>query len=281
MLQKKAYECGINNKSLRDFCVFFTSFGSIIDISIIDTHSEIIVIKPYQFLVQLNKLLNLGGSKVGFSIADKYGLITEEEATSSNIFGDSGKVFMSILDSVGLVAKVSKNRISPKYNIPDTNGPLFYKPFIRTTSQTMKCLENSIYLVNGVDAPPVIMEVEFTNQLLNLLSHSLFLPSCDMNVTVVQVVQPDIVGDPIDIQVTYQGDIVELNVSPCGQPNVADMDRVCDAIVEASHNIAERRLARNAGNVKYHFAVTCARNKYPTVTFNIYHREIPLPHNPT
>ena len=275
-LQKKAEECGIDNKSLRDLCIFFTSFGSIIDISIIDPRSEIIVIKPYQFLAQLNKLLNLG-SKVGFSIADQYGLITEEEATSSNVFGDSGKVFMSILDSVGLVAKVSKNRIPSKYNIPDTNGPLFYKPFIRTTSQTTKCLENSIYLVNGVDAPPMIMEVEFTNQLLNLLSHSLFLPSCDMNVTVVQVVPPDIVGDPINIRVTYQGDIVEFNVSPCGQPNTANMDKVCNAIVEASYNIAKRRLARNAGNVKYHFAVTCARDKYPTVAFNIHHRQHILP----
>ena len=273
-LQKKAEECGINKKSLKDFCVFFTSFGSIIDISIIDPRSEIIVIKPYQFLAQLNKLLNLG-SKV--SIADQYGLITEEAATSNGVFGSSGKVFMGILDSVGLVAKVSKNRIPPKYNIPNTNGPLFYKPFIRTTLQTMKCSEKSIYLVNGVDAPPMIMEVEFTNELLNLLSRSLFLPSCDMNVTVVQVVPPDIVGDPINIQVTYQGDIVELNVSPCGQPNTADMDKVCDATVKASHNIAKRRLARNAGNVKYHFAVTCARDKYPTVAFNIHHRQHILP----
>ena len=57
-MQKVANELEISEEKLDEFCKLFTSFGSIIDISLIDPTSEYVILKPNLFIDKLDKIFH-------------------------------------------------------------------------------------------------------------------------------------------------------------------------------------------------------------------------------
>ena len=55
-LKAMADKCGMNDESLKGFCKFYTSFGSIFDLSLIDPDYQFVIVKPVQFFKKLNDL---------------------------------------------------------------------------------------------------------------------------------------------------------------------------------------------------------------------------------
>ena len=62
----------------------FTSFGNIIDVSLIDNKSDTIILKPVDFLQVLDRLFNISDDVDPF--VTKYGIVTEP--TANNIFNN-------------------------------------------------------------------------------------------------------------------------------------------------------------------------------------------------
>ncbi|XP_019860697.1 PREDICTED: uncharacterized protein LOC109589015 [Amphimedon queenslandica] len=58
-LMEMAKECRMDEDSVNKFCKFFTSFGSIIDLSLVNANYRYVIVKPVTFLKLLDKFFNL------------------------------------------------------------------------------------------------------------------------------------------------------------------------------------------------------------------------------
>ena len=268
-LEQKAKECGITQDNLPKFIKLFTSFGYIFDIKLIDKQSEYIIVKPVDFLKRLNVLFK----HRDISICT-FEVLSLEHAKSRDMFGEEANIFLDVLTSVGLAAKVPSSRLSAVTNFKapvTTNPSLYYIPFARVGDPITGCRKGAVQMISSMQAPAMNMQIAFASELLDCLSHSVLVPVKEMNVTAIQA-RPS--KDPIEIQIVVQGDVIEL--IPESNGNNEDMDIVCSSIVKAAHNIALKR-AKRGGKVKYHFAVVCANDNHQKISYNIHHRRHILP----
>ena len=263
-LEKKAKECGITQDNLPKFVKFFTSFGYIFDIKLVDDQSEYIIVKPVEFLKKLNVLVKPMARDVS-----TFGVLSLECAKSCDMFGEDANIFLDVLTSVGLAAKVPSCRLSAvdDFTAPVTKDPSFYYiAFARLGEPKTECHPGAVQMISSMQAPGMNMQIAFASELLNCLPHSMFVPVKEMNVTAIQA---RLSKGPIEIEIVGQGDVIELLTKPNG--NDEDMDIVCSSIVKAAHNIALKR-AKRGGEAKYHFAVVCASDDHQKISYNIHHR---------
>ena len=57
-LKIMADKCKMDDESLKGFCKFYMSFGSIFDLSLINPKHQFVIVKPITFLKKLGTLLN-------------------------------------------------------------------------------------------------------------------------------------------------------------------------------------------------------------------------------
>ena len=252
-LKQKADKYEIAEESLHKFCKLFASFGSILDVQLIDSQSEYVIIKPFEFTRQLQSFFD--HVKERSKVAD------------TGIINDKETAFMKILRSLSLAARVPPHKTisCDGVTIP---GPAFYIPSFRTGEVVMKCTPGAIQLVIGMESSPMNLHVKIIDYLLHQLENAQLILTQDINR--VRISTPE---DPFEIEITSQGDVIEI-VS-CGEERYGEMYRkVCKMIVTACDTISETMQPKN---IKYHFAVTCELDRYKNIGYNIYHRRHVLP----
>ena len=168
-MQKVADKLNISEEELDKFCKLFTSFGSIIDVSLIDPKSEYVILKPNLFIDELDKI---------FYTKDKMlcnkGILTITAA--QNHFGsmDVVHVYTSILVSLKLAAKLSYENV--EIDLPlDSKTNVFYLPEIRITrpladTTDLRC--NALQLLRGWNVPPDHLQTAFVTKFLSQNPHA-------------------------------------------------------------------------------------------------------------
>ena len=168
-IQKVADELDISEEKLDEFCKFFTSFGSIIDVSLIDPESEYVILKPNQFINELDKIFHMNDDM----LANK-GILTITAA--QDLFGsmDVVPVYTNILISMKLAAKLSYENV--EIDLPlDSKTDVFYLPEIRITrpladTTDLRC--NALQLLRGWNVPPDHLQTAFVTKFLSQNPHA-------------------------------------------------------------------------------------------------------------
>ena len=171
-LSRKAEQCGIDEESLTDFCKFYTSFGSIFDLSLVSSEYQYVIVKPMGFLSHLDTFLNPTDYMLQKYSTLNYGLISQKAC--KNAYGQDWSAFMEALVCIDLAVKVPGNCLEeiPDHTI-DRSEIYYYIPLSRTVAplEEDNNNDNSIYLMTSVDSPQypsAFRQVIFSKALISL-----------------------------------------------------------------------------------------------------------------
>ena len=256
-LKVMAEKCGMNDESLREFCKFYMSFGSVFDLSLVNPNYQYVIVKPIGFLKKLGTLL-----KPNEDILQKYPTIASgivPYAACLDLFDGHNLVYMDALTSLDLAVEVTKQNVE----LPDEqlNDKLFYYiPLTRAAKALITTPDpKSIHVITSIDTPHIFKQAAFTKYFLQLLSQFKLFPSESRNQTIIK--------DPstgITVTLVSHGPAIRLHLS---KPD----EHVCSCIIQAYEMIAEN--ARSQGiTVKYKFIKICAESNLEDV------RSIPSSH---
>ena len=244
-IKNMAEECNIDGKKFEEFCQFFTSFGSILDVSFINSHCKVVIIKPNKFLATLAKAFNPNEIKKERPALQMDGIITEELART--LFGVEKDMFLEVLEAADLIVNIT-DRCSKEYT-----GCCYYMPSVRQSEEQLHYNPKAIHLVRSVRYPSVNMEVALSKYLLENTPQAIIQPSKKDNITQIQFIQDNI--DAL-IEIVYQGDVIEFVI----ESNDSDIfSCFVNRIIDGCCKIAEQN-ANRFGKPKYHFGVLCAKD---------------------
>ena len=229
-------------KNFKWFCCLFTSFGSIIDVSLIDPTSNLIILKPIQFLNMLDRLFYYSP---GGTIVTSHGLVSK--ATSEEIFGNDAHVFMSFLKSLPIATEISPEQV----NILTEPGS-YYVPNICTSPPLFQCSPASLHLVHDMNISLSHFQVLFTREFLNSY------PEAQLNVTMtphINITRFCLPSVSLLFELVYHGDIIEFRFPP----NLREegLHNVCECIVRICHGIMKQ------SDTLYDFAIMCSDDAHP------------------
>ena len=250
VLKQKASVLNIKDKSFEDFCELFTSFGSIIDVSLIDSSSSLIILKPADFLHKLDKLFYPSADVD--PLVTKYGIVTM--STTTAVFGsDKANVVMSFLTSIGLAVKLPSGQFSIKLN----DDYAYYIPNVCTAKPIQECDPTALHLLRDINIPMSHIKVKFTSFILKEHPCTMLeLPEePHINVTRFRAFpfdSPNHQGVIFDL--VYLGDAIEFRFPiPYDQSCI---EEICTLIITVCHKIMPL-------DVKYNFAVMCSDDPNP------------------
>ena len=132
-LRKKANECGINDDSLAKFCQYYTSCGSILDLSLIKPDCSYVILKPICFLKLLDKILCPGEHLCQQYPTLVYGILPER--AFQNVFGENWPAFVDAL-SIHLATTVPSSQLDI-LNL-DSNELFYFIPLSRKAENLTK-----------------------------------------------------------------------------------------------------------------------------------------------
>ena len=248
-LSRKAKQCGIDEKSLTEFCKFYTSFGSIFDLSLVSSEYQYIIVKPMGFLSHLDTFLNPKDYMLHPTL--NYGLISQKACKIA--YGENWSAFMEALVCIDLAVKVPGACLE---EIPDhtvDHGEIYYYiPLSRTVAplEEDNNNDNSIYLMTSIDSPQypyAFRQVIFSKALISL-SGAKLVPCNRVNETMFKDESTD-----TTITIATYSSAIKLHLD---KPNSA----ICTRIIEA---YGATKVCK-VGKTKFQFVKICAK----TATFN-------------
>lgn len=230
------------NVNINLFLKHYTSFGSLLNMKIVDDKSRWVILQPAKFLENVCRLLSESSAE--------YGIITPSMA--SKIFGHESEIYFSILSSVHLVSVVTRDRLSDelisKCDITDDIQSVYYMSVIRQEEPDKESLPTAIQMVIGLKSPSMIMQMPFTNYLLKLLPEAVLAPCKSVNVTRIQI------PNKIEIKVVFQADVIEIRLD---NPQCIDiLSNACSMVIKAIQRIAAIR-AKRGGEFSYYLRTQC------------------------
>ena len=249
-LQEKGGMLGMQKEDCVEFCRLFTSSGSLIDVSLIDEHSNIIILRPVDFFHELDKLFH--PSPNVDSLVSKYGIVTEPIA--HGLFKDHANVMMEVLISFGIGAKLKSSQVNCA--LPAPNNIIYYVPNASTAEPDYNCQPNALHLLRDIDRPMSHSKVAFTSKFLKLCASSkLELPDKPVrNIATFKVFSSDVLNHVFDF--VYIGDAIEFRFSSlCDEE---ELKQTCKNILTVCHEIMPN-------TTKYNFAVMCSADADPTL----------------
>ena len=241
-LKTMADECKMAG-SLEEFCKFYTSFGSILDISLIDPKYQYVIVKPIGFLRSLDSFLC--PTKDMHQQYPTLGLgIIPEEAFQEN-FGGDWPAFINALISLNLATRVAASYIEmPKVHSYDRHSTFYFVPLSRTGPLIMEPDCNSVHVITSISTPHVFKQVSITKHLLALLPHPTLVPCENMNQTIIK-------DGSISTTITL------VSHSPVMRISLDESsESACSCIVKAYKEIAKS----SAFPVEYKFVVLCVKD---------------------
>ena len=248
-MKYEAQKCGITNEQLGEFCRLFTSFGSILDVQLIDLNSQYIIIKPKEFLIKLNDFF----VEMKESDLTLHGVISHNELSTFQNECEK-KVFMNILCSAGFATVVPKTAIVNDTIIP---SPAFYIPSVRTDTLKLNCTRGSIKLVLGMESSPMNVPIKITDYLLRKFNDSQLILTASPNQFMIGI---KILEELLKIEITSHCDVIEI-VSHGKEKYGVMYKNVCQRIAKFCSKMAQR-MTKQSRIMKYHFAVTCESDRY-------------------
>ena len=237
-LQEMAKSCGID-ADLNEFCKFYTSFGSIFDLSLVDPKYQFVILKPINFLISLEKLFHPTDTTTEF------GIVPENKC--KELFDGYMEHFMSALVSLGLAARIARLQLELSVDqFADNEDFYYYVPIIRSEN-VREVDQRAVHVLTSIDTPHIFKQVTVTKHLLRLLPRAKLVLSEYRNQTIIKDHSSD-----TTITLVSHSPATRLQLS---KPN----EHVCSCIVQAYEKIAEK--ARSQGiTVEYKFVKICAES---------------------
>ena len=249
-MQKVADELKISKKRLDEFCKLFTSFGSIIDVSLIDPTSEYIILKPNLFIDKLDKKIFHTEDNM---LANK-GILTPSVA--QDLFDSmDAHVYTDILVSLKLAAKLSNENV--EIDLPlDSKSNVFYLPEIRTTPHlpdTTELRRNALQLLRGWNVPPDQLQTSFVTTFLskNPQAKVCICDDTPTNVTKIEAIDSSS-QTKVKFDVVYFGYTLEFRAETSSK-------EVFSQIIASCHEVMKEHK-----DVQYNFAILCSKNPSST-----------------
>ena len=242
-LTEKAKQCGMNEKSLTEFCKFYTSFGSIFDLSLVNPQYEYVVVKPMGFLKSLDKFL-IPSENITYP-SMQFGIVPEKAFKQE--FEEDSPAYIDALVCLNLAAVVESCHLEQSF---DSNETHYYIPLSRDGEPTTDLDTSSVHLITSISTPHVFKQTSFANHLLHSLFQSKLLLCASINKTIIKDESTDTI-----ITLVSHSPVTRLHIS---RPN-AD---VCSHIVKAYNEIAE---SCTVGTTQYKFVKICARSDITNV----------------
>ena len=244
-LINKAKKCGMNDDSVNMFCEFYTSFGSIFDLSLINPDYPYVIVKPMGFLNSLEKILSPKDR-----IRQQYptlvnGIISEK---ACQVFGGNWSKFIEALVSVNLATKVSSSKLD--VDDLDPNDAYYFIPLSRNGSLIVEADPTAVHIIINVDTPHVFQQATFAKYLLGSLQEPKLIPCNNPNKTIIK-------------ECSTNTTITLVSHSPATKISISQVNfQVCSHIIKAYSKIAE---TCKFGTTKYKFVMICAKNGVPAV----------------
>ena len=256
-LSRKAEQCGIDEESLTEFCKFYTSFGSIFDLSLVSSEYQYVIVKPMGFLSYLDTFLNPTDYMLQRHSTLNYGLISQ--TACKNVYGEKWSAFMEALVCVDLAVVVPGACLEeiPDHTV-DSSEIYYYIPFSRTVAPLEKDSydDNSVYLMTSIDSPQypsAFKQVIFSKALISLPGAKL-VPCQRVNET----------------KFKDESTNTTITIATYSSATKLHLDKpksiICTSIIEAYHEAAK---VCKVGTTKFQFVKICAE----TASFNT--RNIP------
>ncbi|XP_019861023.1 PREDICTED: uncharacterized protein LOC109589372 [Amphimedon queenslandica] len=248
-LEEMAEECCMDKSSFAGFCKFYTSFGSIFDLSLVDENCQTVAVKPMAFLRLLDCLLYPSEELRKKYPMILYGIYPEE--VCKKVFNAADwSLFMDALISLSLAIKVSAHLIeAPKGISLDHDARYYFISLSRTGQFSEDPHPHSIHIITSINTSHVFRQVTVTKHLLKMLKAPKLIPSKNFNQTVIKDTST---GTTITIVSHSPATRLDLNV-----PN----SEVCGCIVHAYNTIADMCKT----TVKYKFVRLCAAENVSTI----------------
>ena len=240
-----AEECGIIDKGFAEFCEKFTSFGSILDISLKYKKSDTIIIKTDEFLSKLGQVfdsITTTSDSHQTPYYAKNGIITTE--TVHELFGPEGKLFMTTLSEIGTVAIIPAGRYDD-----GSHDECYYMPCARKMKQERSSDNVAVRILLSIEYPATLnYEVAFTKYMLSLCPAARLQSSDNENVT---IIIPN--GDKTDrVTMIYRGDEIGIEV----KANERHLHYI-KCVLSVFESIAEEAMQDCSETFTYAFASMC------------------------
>ena len=237
-LREISKELNINDENFEWFCCLFTSFGSIIDVSLIDTTSNLIILKPVQLLNKLDKLFYYSP---GGTIVTSHGLVSK--AISEEIFGNDAHNIMSFLKSLPIATEISPEQV----NIPTEPGS-YYVPNVCNCPPILQCSPTALHLVHDMNVSLSHFQVLFTREFLNSYPEAQLSVTMTPHINITRFCLPSI---SLLFDLVYIGDIIEFQFPSNLHEEV--LHNVCEHVVIICHDIMDQ------SDILYDFAIMCSK----------------------
>ncbi|XP_019859460.1 PREDICTED: uncharacterized protein LOC109587680 [Amphimedon queenslandica] len=228
----------MNDSTFQEFCRFFTSFGSIIDVSLIAPSSNLIILQPVSFLNRLDKLFYYSSDD---PIVTSHGFVSK--ATAEAIFNEKDEnafIFMSFLESLRMATKILPGQVS-------INQQGYYIPNICNRLPLLQCSPTSLHLVHDMNISLSHFKVSFTANFLESYPKAQLDVSQTPHINVTRFCSQ---SDGLLFELVYLGDIIEFRFSDLDKELLYD---VCEHIIIKCHEIM------NESDVLYNFAIMCEK----------------------
>ena len=262
-LKEKAKDCGIIDKSFEEFCHFFMSFGSIIDLTCINPEQQIIVLAPVEFLRSLDKIFHPSDE-----ISKRYLMISNgvvSDKVCKEIFEQEGEwaVYIDVLMSIGLAAKVTRDcelkdiKLTPEQR----NDALYYIPLIRkeviSSPDEIQGANNAVYFITSPDSPHIYKQARLAKFILtdHELAHSELIPCQQRNKTIIRVVY-----GYTDTTITFvsfsPATLITITENNESKSNHDELFKIYTRVIKAFNDITK---TGEAGLIKYQFITICSK----------------------
>ena len=265
-LQSKGHDLGMSNDDLNNFCKFFMSSGSIIDVSQIDKTSPYVIVKPMKFLQELDNIF-YPRSDIDSQITG-YGLVTEEKAKA--IFGHEYQFFMDVLVSVDLAIQLTGSQIDFEGTPLPCNQSYYYMPDVRAIPPDLTCDPSALNLLLENDCPLSHLQVVFTKPYFANEQSSVLVLKRNTPINITNIRTTSFNKSKNDFQLRYLGNAIEIRLS--NTDPLAD-DTTCGDILHACN---EMMMKDRLLQTKYAFIVMCTGQKN---TNHLHYKHHKLPFN--
>lgn len=238
-----ARECGMNESSLDEFSKFYTSFGSIFDLSLVDPSYEYTIVKPIEFLRKLDAILDCEDSLIESHPILKYGIVSEEAC--KEVFQDQWREYMDALVVVHLAARITSARIDMP-NL-DRSKIYYFVPLSRGGDLVTAADTDALHVITSISKTHLFKQAFLVAHLLKFFPNAKLLCCTESNQTKLR-------DDPSGVVITL------VHHSPTTKIHISRPDRnVCSLIIQACQNIAAT--SKIAGTTAYNFIIPCAKSQ--------------------
>ena len=246
-LKVMAEKCGMDDESLKKFCEFYMSFGSVFDLSLINPTYQYVILKPIRFLKKLGTLL-----KPDEETLQKYPTIASgvvPKVACSDLFAEHSSVYTEALISLDLAVEVAKHNylelLDGQLAIDD--NVFYYIPLTRSMGPLETPDPKSIHVITSISTPHIFKQAAFTKYFLQLLPQFKLVPSKERNQT---IMKDSSTGTTVTL--VSHSPAIRLHLS---KPD----EQLCSCIVQAYEKIAENAKSQNI-TVEYKFVQICAES---------------------